>query len=99
MNCIAKLYVVDSSRGHTLSGNGTDCHLVLLDVRPFGLTGGKVEKVARLAKGSRREAQIQVDSARGAGMERVSGRVLSMAWLFWFHGALLFHCHGALLFH
>jgi len=31
--------------GHKLSGDGTDNHLVLWDVRPFALTGGKVEKV------------------------------------------------------
>jgi len=31
--------------GHKLSADGTDNHLVLWDVRPLGLTGGKVEKV------------------------------------------------------
>jgi glycine hydroxymethyltransferase len=31
--------------GHKLSGDGTDNHLVLLDVRPLALTGGKVEKL------------------------------------------------------
>ena len=30
--------------GHKLVTNGTDNHLLLLDVRPFGLTGSKVEK-------------------------------------------------------
>merc|ERR1719326_832034 len=30
---------------HKLSADGTDNHLVLWDVRPLGLTGGKVEKV------------------------------------------------------
>jgi len=32
--------------GHKLAGGGTDNHLVLMDVRPLALTGGKVEKVA-----------------------------------------------------
>jgi len=34
------------SKGYKLAGGGTDNHLILLDVRPFGLTGSKVEKVA-----------------------------------------------------
>merc|ERR1719163_2297894 len=35
-----------TKRGHKLAGGGTDNHLILLDVRPFALTGSKVEKVA-----------------------------------------------------
>merc|ERR1719243_324878 len=35
--------------GYKLATNGTDNHLVLLDVRPLGLTGSKVEKVCELA--------------------------------------------------
>ena len=31
-------------RGHTIVTGGTDNHIVLLDVRPHGLTGSKVEK-------------------------------------------------------
>merc|ERR1719218_544613 len=31
--------------GHKLAADGTDNHLVLWDLRPHGLTGGKVEKV------------------------------------------------------
>ena len=31
-------------RGHKLVTDGTDNHLVLLDVRPHGLTGSKLEK-------------------------------------------------------
>lgn len=31
-------------RGHTLVSGGTDNHLLLLDVRPHGLTGSKLEK-------------------------------------------------------
>ena len=31
-------------RGHKLVTNGTDNHLLLLDVRPHGITGSKLEK-------------------------------------------------------
>jgi len=31
-------------RGHKLVTDGTDNHLLLLDVRPHGLTGSKLEK-------------------------------------------------------
>merc|ERR1719379_534807 len=37
-------------KGHKLATNGTDNHLVLLDVRPHKLTGSKVEKVCELAE-------------------------------------------------
>merc|ERR1711937_664853 len=33
------------AKGHKLASDGTENHLVLWDVRPHGLTGGKVEKV------------------------------------------------------
>merc|ERR1712190_649709 len=33
------------SKGHKLASGGTDNHLILWDLRPHGLTGGKVEKV------------------------------------------------------
>merc|ERR1712118_262450 len=36
-------------KGYKLATDGTDNHLVLLDVRPYGLTGSKVEKVCELA--------------------------------------------------
>eukprot|EP00406_Dinophysis_acuminata_P049571 CAMPEP_0179301120 /NCGR_PEP_ID=MMETSP0797-20121207/47391_1 /TAXON_ID=47934 /ORGANISM="Dinophysis acuminata, Strain DAEP01" /LENGTH=818 /DNA_ID=CAMNT_0021010621 /DNA_START=63 /DNA_END=2519 /DNA_ORIENTATION=+ len=32
-------------KGHKLASDGTDNHLVLWDVRPYGLTGSKLEKV------------------------------------------------------
>merc|ERR1712224_692984 len=32
-------------KGHKLASDGTDNHLILWDLRPHGLTGGKVEKV------------------------------------------------------
>jgi glycine hydroxymethyltransferase len=37
------------SKGHKLASDGTDNHLVLWDLRPHGLTGGKVEKVCDAA--------------------------------------------------
>merc|ERR1719265_1816105 len=37
-------------KGYKLATDGTDNHLVLLDVRPKGLTGSKVEKVCELAE-------------------------------------------------
>merc|ERR1719424_982487 len=37
------------AKGHKLATDGTDNHLVLWDVRPHGLTGGKVEKVCECA--------------------------------------------------
>ena len=36
------------SRGHTLVTGGTDNHLVLMDLRPEGLSGSKVEKACDL---------------------------------------------------
>merc|ERR1711941_243533 len=37
------------AKGHKLASDGTDNHLVLLDLRPHGLTGGKVEKACEAA--------------------------------------------------
>merc|ERR1711934_709538 len=37
------------AKGHKLAADGTDNHLVLWDLRPHGLTGGKVEKVCEYA--------------------------------------------------
>merc|ERR1711871_642528 len=37
------------AKGHKLAADGTDNHLVLWDLRPHGLTGGKVEKVCEHA--------------------------------------------------
>jgi glycine hydroxymethyltransferase len=37
-----------TKRGESLITGGTDCHLVMWDVRPHGLTGSKVEKVLDL---------------------------------------------------
>jgi glycine hydroxymethyltransferase len=35
--------------GHTLISGGTENHLMLLDLRPHGLTGSKAERVYELA--------------------------------------------------
>merc|ERR1719230_117764 len=37
------------ANGHKLATDGTDNHLILLDLRPHGLTGSKVEKVCDAA--------------------------------------------------
>merc|ERR1712054_148195 len=37
------------AKGHKLATDGTDNHLILLDLRPHGLTGSKVEKVCDAA--------------------------------------------------
>merc|ERR1712179_827149 len=41
-NALAEALV---AKGHKLASDGTDNHLILWDLRPHGLTGGKVEKV------------------------------------------------------
>lgn len=38
-----------SSRGHTLVSGGTDNHIVLVDLRPKGVDGSRVERVLELA--------------------------------------------------
>ena len=40
--CLADVLM---SKGEKLVTDGTDCHLILWDVRPHGLTGSKVDKV------------------------------------------------------
>ncbi|CAE8588610.1 unnamed protein product [Polarella glacialis] len=37
------------AKGHKLASDGTDNHLVLLDLRPLGLTGSKMEKICEAA--------------------------------------------------
>ncbi|CAJ1366519.1 unnamed protein product, partial [Effrenium voratum] len=37
------------AKGHKLASDGTDNHLVLWDLRPHGLSGGKIEKVCEQA--------------------------------------------------
>merc|ERR1712196_43088 len=59
-------------KGHKLATNGTDNHLVLLDVRPHGLTGSKVEKVCELASISLNRNAVHGDvSALSPGGVRI----------------------------
>jgi len=51
------------SKGHKLASDGTDNHLILLDVRPHGLTGGKVEKVCEAASISLNRNAVHGDAS------------------------------------
>merc|ERR1712188_148593 len=52
------------SKGHKLAADGTDNHLVLWDLRPHGLTGGKVKKIAEFLDRCCQIA-LKVQSAKG----------------------------------
>merc|ERR1712151_720706 len=59
-------------KGHKLASNGTDNHLVLWDLRPHGLTGGKVEKVCEMVSISLNRNAVHGDaSALSPGGVRV----------------------------
>jgi len=49
--------------GYTLVTGGTDNHLLLLDLRPLGLTGSKVEKVAERASVSLNRNSVAGDKS------------------------------------
>merc|ERR1712164_59813 len=60
------------SKGHKLASDGTDNHLVLWDLRPHGLTGGKVEKVCEAASISLNRNAVHGDvSALSPGGVRI----------------------------
>jgi len=60
------------SKGHKLASDGTDNHLVLWDVRPHGLTGGKIEKVCECASISLNRNAVHGDvSALSPGGVRI----------------------------
>jgi len=60
------------SKGHKLASDGTDNHLILWDVRPHGLTGGKVEKVCEAASISLNRNAVHGDvSALSPGGVRI----------------------------
>jgi len=60
------------AKGHKLASDGTDNHLVLWDVRPHGLTGGKVEKVCECASISLNRNAVHGDvSALSPGGVRI----------------------------
>jgi len=48
-------------RGHIIATGGTDNHLMLWDVRPFGLTGNKVEKVLEMVSITTNKNSLQGD--------------------------------------
>lgn len=65
-------------RGHVLATHGTDNHLLLWDVRPWGLTGSKVEKVLELAAVTTNKNSISGDvSAINPGGVRVGTPALT----------------------
>merc|ERR1719316_2266194 len=51
------------AKGHKLVTDGTDNHLILLDLRPHGLTGSKVEKVCELASISLNRNAVHGDAS------------------------------------
>lgn len=48
-------------RGHVIATGGTENHLLLWDVRPFGLTGNKVEKVLEMVSITTNKNSLQGD--------------------------------------
>jgi len=60
------------AKGHKLATDGTENHLILWDVRPHGLTGGKVEKVCECASISLNRNAVHGDvSALSPGGVRI----------------------------
>merc|ERR1712228_575502 len=51
------------SKGHKLASDGTDNHLILLDLRPHGLTGSKVEKCCEAASISLNRNAVHGDAS------------------------------------
>jgi len=66
------------SKGHKLASDGTDNHLILWDVRPHGLTGGKVEKVCEAASISLNRNAVHGDvSALSPGGVRIGSPAMT----------------------
>merc|ERR1712028_141411 len=66
------------AKGHKLASDGTDNHLVLWDLRPHGLTGGKVEKVCELASISLNRNAVHGDvSALSPGGVRIGSPAMT----------------------
>merc|ERR1719428_321381 len=64
--------------GHKLATDGTDNHLILLDLRPHGLTGSKVEKVCELASISLNRNAVHGDqSALSPGGVRIGSPAMT----------------------
>merc|ERR1711885_78128 len=51
------------ANGHKLATDGSDNHLILLDLRPHGLTGSKVEKVCECASISLNKNTVPGDAS------------------------------------
>merc|ERR1711941_229239 len=66
------------AKGHKLASDGTDNHLVLLDLRPHGLTGGKVEKACEAASISLNRNAVHGDaSALSPGVVRIGAPAMT----------------------
>jgi glycine hydroxymethyltransferase len=66
------------AKGHKIASDGTDNHLVLWDVRPHGLTGGKVEKVCEAASMSLNRNCVHGDaSALSPGGVRIGSPAMT----------------------
>merc|ERR1711896_59274 len=66
------------ANGHKLATDGTDNHLILLDLRPHGLTGTKVEKVCELASISLNRNTVHGDvSALSPGGVRIGAPAMT----------------------
>merc|ERR1711924_75782 len=66
------------AKGHKLAADGTDNHLVLWDLRPHGLTGGKVEKVCEAASISLNRNAVHGDvSALSPGGVRIGSPAMT----------------------
>merc|ERR1712048_809863 len=65
-------------KGHKIASDGTDNHLVLWDLRPHGLTGGKVEKVCEAASMSLNRNCVHGDaSALSPGGVRIGAPAMT----------------------
>merc|ERR1712238_362489 len=65
-------------KGHKLASGGTDNHLILWDLRPHGLTGGKVEKVCEAASISLNRNAVHGDaSALSPGGVRIGSPAMT----------------------
>merc|ERR1712232_119071 len=66
------------AKGHKIATDGTDNHLVLLDLRPHGLTGSKVEKVCEAASISLNRNAVHGDvSALSPGGVRIGSPAMT----------------------
>merc|ERR1740138_1080097 len=65
-------------KGHKLASDGTDNHLVLWDLRPHGLSGGKVEKICEGASISLNRNAVHGDtSALSPGGVRIGSPAMT----------------------